>query len=1041
MVGLLVIVLLATVGTSIAYRFSPAAKLKPRLREALSPFEELDADSRSLEESLKNETGSLTNQYVQRIYASRLQAIPVDELKKYASGMRLQALKDVGIRTVADLQGWNEYRVSEVRGVGPKSAGAIVRSVASVTAAAKAIAIPHPAPPFSDEPRRQLMQALYRQKWFGAHVSDQATEFATIVTTQQRTRDAILAKTTLATWLWKLGQNRTIRRSLEEAAALIETLADQGLQQKKESLSRSLAECRAICANRVLLESIIEDSTKDPAFYDAYLAAKFGTATNRTIEKAALKPEVGKMQPSDTVHAEFGRVIPGPPPPPPGAGANNSDGTTGKPQQSEILFSVLVGSTVGHAATDFALPSRPRMAEPSDLRWFKKGETVQIQGHNLSHGFIYVGKGVNNEQHYAINPRLSAKAGDLSSADATGYYSSYSLLSPDRRALYLEWLAAGALSPEDSNFGTLYLYGMERRLLDLLQNRITDPFREEQEQLLQEVHRLAGVFKDKPGSVTQCCSRLADFAAACTLDTNAVPELPREWVKTWELPFIVRYGVGWFMKNGRPIPMEWALRWVYTEPTIYLRTPATRCPEEFQKVFALVYRDKFGDGLIIPSNKTKLKLTYQPGWPMQFGQEIQREFNGVPDVAALSTPQQTLKTLVEQATAEIDGYSRYLGRNPAKSGTLEARLNLPLRLWSSASMEQWGQFLDSFVEPLEPMALETLLKQLDPSADQSVARLPEIVGHLSGALVGFEPDILAGARRPKISEMIVLFPLTAEGNVERTTPEYKRASLIISMSACVALADGHASEDEAAAVEGLIASWSHLHVDLRTRLRAQYRLQTRNEISLANLKSRFADLAPDGRLQMAQSLCALAAADGNIAAAEVKLLEQIYRALELDSKLLYSHLHLGRQHAHGLDSQALTDRSDKSAYAVDTDRLAALRQETDQVSALLAKVFAEESLPDSLLEEPASMDTLEGNSQGDVLLPGLDPVHQRFFGEVLRKSSWTREELRSVAAQLQIMLDGALERINDAAFDLFGEPVTEGDDPIYVQQNILEAAE
>jgi hypothetical protein len=46
-----------------------------------------------------------------------------------------------------------------------------------------------------------------------------------------------------------------------------------------------------------------------------------------------------------------------------------------------------------------------------------------------------------------------------------------------------------------------------------------------------------------------------------------------------------------------------------------------------------------------------------------------------------------------------------------------------------------------------------------------------------------------------------------------------------------------------------------------------------------------------------------------------------------------------------------------------------------------------------------------------------------------------------MAAQLQIMLDGALERINDAAFDLIGEPVTEGDDPVYVQQTILEAAE
>jgi hypothetical protein len=80
-------------------------------------------------------------------------------------------------------------------------------------------------------------------------------------------------------------------------------------------------------------------------------------------------------------------------------------------------------------------------------------------------------------------------------------------------------------------------------------------------------------------------------------------------------------------------------------------------------------------------------------------------------------------------------------------------------------------------------------------------------------------------------------------------------------------------------------------------------------------------------------------------------------------------------------------------------------------------------------------------SARDGLLPGLDPKHQQFLAEILHKASWTREELQATAGRLQIMLDGALERINDAAFDLFGEPVTEGDDPIYVQQHILEAAE
>jgi uncharacterized tellurite resistance protein B-like protein len=1040
MLGLLVAVLLAAVGLSLFYRLSPAAKLRTRLREALSPFEDLESEVRRLEQTLKQEIESLTASYIQAIYAGRIKAIPVEELKKLATGMRLQALKDIGIRMVADLEGWSQIRVSQVRGVGPKSAYAIVHSVAAVIAAAKAIPIPPPLAPFSAEPERQLMQALYRERWFGTHVSGQASTFATTVASNQFTRDAILAKTTFSTWLWKFGSNNTIRQCIEEGEALIGALADRAVEEKKERLSQSASECRTLCTNRVPIESIIQDYNQEQAFYDAYLSKKF-SILDRVIPRNHVSQSERIQNPlSGAVHVEFGRVLPSPPPPPSGAGSSSLGGAASTAPQ-ERLFSVSVGSTSGHTATEFTLPALPPSIEISDLRWLKGGEAVDIQGHHLSHGFIYIGKGTSDEQHYAINARLSAKLGDLTSSDANGYYSSYSLFSPEKRSLYLKWLSEGALSVADSSFGMLYFYGIERRLLDFLQKRVSNPAGDEHDLLLQEVHRLSNLFKNAGGSVTQCCLRLSDFATACALDKNPTPQLPTEWIKTWELPFIIRYGIGWFMNEHKPIPMEWALRWAYAEPNIYLRTPATRCPQEFEAAFATVYRRRFGDGLVLPANKTKLKLTYQPGWPMHFGKEIRREFSNVPDVAALTAPQQTLKELIEQATAEIDEFSRYLGRNPTKSDSLEAYLNLSLYLWPPAATERWRQFSASFVEPVQPFALESLLRELDPSADPSVARLPEIAGHLCSALIGFEPDILSGARRPKSSDLIVLFPLTSGTVAERATPEYKRASLMVSLSACVALADGYASEDEALAVERMIASWEHLHTDLRTRLRAQYRLQVRNGISLVNLKSRFAELPSDGRLQMALALCSLAVADGNIAAAEVKLLEQIYRVLGLEPQLLYSHLHIGQQLDHNVDAHVEVVRYGGSGYTVDSARLEALRRETDQVGALLAGVFAEEELPNSLKPEVLNHDLEAEEPARDGLLPGLDAKHQQFLAEILHKASWTREELQAMAGRLQIMLDGALERINDAAFELFGEPVTEGDDPIYVQQNILEAAE
>ena len=1041
MLLLLLFFLLFAIGTIVAYWLSSASRVKKRMQEALSPLEELDTESHRLRQSLQNEMELSSSQYTQEVHSARLKAIPLDEMKKHTTGLRLQALKDVGIWSVADLQGWNEYRVSQVRGVGPKSASAIVRAVAIIKASAKAVPINHPAPPFSGDTERQLMQALYRQHWFDTYIAEQTDAFGKALALHQSTREEVATKVGFSYWLWKFGSNETIRHNINRANSMIGTLEEAGARSMRDGFSTLLSECRAVCANRVSDESIIQDFYENHDLYDSWLTRQLVQGGSKSRAKPMLQQIApNAMAASDLVHVEFGRVVPGPPPAPTGGNRPVSASVETNPRHSEALVSVRIGSDIVHPMTEFALPVAQRAARSKDLRWLTRGESIQIQGHTLSHGFVYVGKGINSEEHYALNPWIAAKATASTPSDVAGYYFSYPSLNPEQRSRYLDWLAEGASSSIESGFGMLYFYGIERRVLDLIQGSVSNLPTHELDQLLEEVHRLGDLFKEKPGSVTQCCLRLSDFAAARAFDGTSVPELPKAWVRTYELPFIVRYGIGCFMRDDRPIPAEWALRWAYAEPTIYLRTPAARCPLEFEAAFAVVYREKFGDGLIVPANKTKLKLVYQPGWPMHLEPETKYEFSGIPDVAALSTPQQTLKAVVEQSTEMIDGYSRYLGRNTAKAGTLEAFLNLPLSFWPPTERDRWQAFLTSLVDPMEPVTFESLVRGLGYVGDPALAKITEIVANLNRTLVGFEPDILAGARRPKPLEMVVLFRLTTESASDRTTNEYKKASLTVSLSACIALADGHASEEEAAAVEAMIASWQHLHLDLRTRLRAQYRLQVRQGISLASFTSRFSSLTADGRMQLALALSSLATVDGTIAATEVKLLEQVYKTLGLEPQLLYSHLYGGSQRAHPLESPALSTPSGTHGYAIDATRLAALRRETEQVSALLAGVFLDEEVPNAGTTQTNSASSIETHPQ-DELLPGLDSRHKLFLTELLQKPSWTRSELKAAAAKMQIMLDGALERINEAVFDLIGEPLTEGDDPVYVQQNILENAE
>ncbi|MNH27836.1 hypothetical protein D3C79_879630 [compost metagenome] len=60
---------------------------------------------------------------------------------------------------------------------------------------------------------------------------------------------------------------------------------------------------------------------------------------------------------------------------------------------------------------------------------------------------------------------------------------------------------------------------------------------------------------------------------------------------------------------------------------------------------------------------------------------------------------------------------------------------------------------------------------------------------------------------------------------------------------------------------------------------------------------------------------------------------------------------------------------------------------------------------------------------------------------LLSRPQWSREELLDVASDLDLMLDGALERINEVSFDTHDIPFTEGEDPVDVNPEILEKLE
>jgi len=269
-----------------------------------------------------------------------------------------------------------------------------------------------------------------------------------------------------------------------------------------------------------------------------------------------------------------------------------------------------------------------------------------------------------------------------------------------------------------------------------------------------------------------------------------------------------------------------------------------------------------------------------------------------------------------------------------------------------------------------------------------------------------------------------------------STPAYQIALLTLQLSSTVAIADGDFCDVEKNYLQEQILSWSHLTPDHQQQLLAHLELLKSAPASLENLKKKLDQLDVSARESIAAFMATVAQSDGVVLPAEVKILEKIYKALGVDPIKVFSDLHVFA--TEGKPSSAAVKKIEETGFTLDPERIIALQRDTEKVSALLAGIFMEEE-PIVLPAPKLEADILDANELPSIL--GLDKSHALLARKLLSRPQWCREELLAMAAGLELMLDGALELINEASFDIYGLAFAEGDDPFVINPEVLEQIE
>jgi uncharacterized tellurite resistance protein B-like protein len=1005
----------------VVYVLSPASKARRSARETVFTVEALVRGIQEQDQALQSAIVREASSYGAEIRTSRLKAIPIEELKRHGTGLRLQALKDTGIHNLADLQGWSTGRLEHVRGVGPKSAAMIAHIVSSLTSQSNAQSLPHPAGPFALNRERNLCQAIYHMRQFQTQISIRSQTLHEVCQDLATRKDKIVSETSFAKWMWGWGSTDGVQAAISAALTLTRELDGSHttarlFREVSESLAKLQSESRSSLDSRIL----IEDFEANREEYSAQFTKHLGISTEPT--------------PPEAILAHKKPVAPTRPVPVPMIGTTSVNPVS-------VQFSISIQKPPN---TVFTKPALPVM---SDL-WIPPDRVVHVQGFLIRGGTIYLGGTDATASGHRTDPSLIDPYKQIAKSSAnchirhTGYWPSYDQITPEARASYLQWLATGKCDPQaDIGYVFLYFYGLERRVLV---DMASDPnAKADLPHIEAEVRRLLNIYSSN-GSFRSYAGSLLDFIVAkngagplrdtfAELPTRSQPRISLE----------LKLMLGQHSRDGKPLSPSLALAWYLSAPDIRFGQSVRICPDQFAELFKIQFANAFPLGIKLPANKTRIKILHRPASAILGSMDCSQELD-LPDVTVLRSALSSLTSIGDSCNALLAPYCRQRIADPEGNDPLGASIRLPVSLWPAMHRKSLEDLHASLMGTAKSriLTVEELLLLLPFSGEINRDRFKGLTQRLSEIGLGLEPDLRFGGELPGIHNRVALFDLADSAPDQSPSTGFASAGLILQMASTVATADSSFDEAEASVMLHQIHHQLGLPVAERNRLAARLELYRFAPPTNAGIKRRIEGLDLNVRNHVGDLLVQVALADGVIAPQEVKVLEGLFALMGLDQSSLYGKLNSIRSQLASAPpllhpSAELQEPAQAVSKPVgihfDSAKIALLRADTARVSALLGSVFREEQEA-----EPAFESGDDGHIHTEPFLLGLDTDHAELLRVLLERPQWSRVEVEELCLDRGLMTDGAIEQINDAAFQQFDCALIEGEDMIEVNSQLLD---
>jgi hypothetical protein len=682
-----------------------------------------------------------------------------------------------------------------------------------------------------------------------------------------------------------------------------------------------------------------------------------------------------------------------------------------------------------------------------DAKWILPGERITVKGKQIVRGFFYYGKKLNAhnsgfydsmhgsvaEESSLVNESMLIKNEHYLYEDTThSYFSKFIQFSPQSRGAYIDWLASDRNDPDTPiAYVWVYFYGFERRILiDYQFKKIID---HEFSLIFCELLRLKDIYKNNKSFFTQC-SKLIEIMTFIRPDLVSIKET--DYLDEGSNHY--RFKLSNLVANEKPIPSDLALIWAKKRyPRNFTgKKWSTDC--EMDILFDMKFNEKFNKGLFIKPNKTKLELEYKPASSsIKFFQIV---IKSLPDPSILTGPLNKITQMAISCSSSLFDYRAYIGKPNTTKLDINGILLLPNELYNAmlpSLSDSFCTYVDSCIS--EKNGLFDLSEFLNKYGFKikSKNRVDEIniierLAVKSGYYFPLSKNILS----IKGSDNLFIMAKNNRNTNNITVPGFNGVMIAIGIIALFLKNETDNSlSDKLSLLVTYLEENNGFSKNEKNIYLAYVTWLSYINAPLSFLKKEASTLSDEEKSAAKSLILPFFLKENKVDVVIIKRIEKIYSILAIEKDQVIEDIHLLSSNGFKGDNYFITksrvsNENGDTKFFLDEKIIKHHEDETKVVRNILDDIFSEQT---ELKTETEVIIKNEGNQK-----VSLDTKHFELFKILSEQPEWDRKDVEIICQELGVLVDGALETINDWSFELIDEAVIDISDSIFIDLDFVE---